>query len=329
VSLSSFLQTAKSRVPSSPSDAWGDPQLRLNLGGHLAVWCEKSASNVVTDALPWLTLHGGPGGSQSAQQVLPLRNCELSWFGFDQRNSGLSEDLPLYDLDIQRLIDDAFQIADKLNIERFRILAGSWGATLALMMAATRPDRVRGMVLRAPFIPWRSRVDAFFANLESLATGPFANAFGAKARTLEVCQRVLDAEGEELLHLCTLWSQLEEALLMTSPIPKEWSPKVSEDPLHQQKLIRKYKLQAHFLFHDSFTDPNQWQNDVLIISKHRIPVHIVQGGKDRVCPPAGAHLLHELLPHSTFTYLADAGHLSSQKSMIDALTQAVGQMRWR
>lgn len=329
MALSSFLQHAKPRVPSSPDDAWGGPQLRLNLGGHIAVWCEKPSSNITTDALPWLVLHGGPGGSLSPQQVVPLRNCELSWFGFDQRNSGSSEDLPLHDLDVQRLVDDAFQVADKLNIERFRILAGSWGATLALMMAATHPLRVRGMVLRAPFIPWRARVDAFFANLESLAPEFFAQEFGAKARTLEVCKQVLEAEGDQELRLCALWAQLEEALLLNSSFSANWTPTVPEDQAHQQRLLRKYKLQAHLLFHDSFTDPNQWQNDILSIAKHRIPLHLVQGGKDRVCPPAGAKLLHELLPHSTITQLVDAGHLSSQKSMIDALSQAVGQMRWR
>ncbi|MDH4395839.1 MAG: alpha/beta fold hydrolase [Limnobacter sp.] len=331
MALSSFLQTAKPRAPSSPVDAWGDPQLRLNLGGHLAVWCEKPASNITTDALPWLILHGGPGGSLGPQQVVPLRNCELSWFGFDQRNSGLSEDLPLQDLDIQRFVDDAFQVADKLNIERFRILAGSWGATLALMMAASHPERVRGLVLRAPFIPWRARVDAFFASLESLAPSLFAQTFGARARTLEVCQQVLESEGDQALSMCALWAQLEEALLINASLPPKANPTVSipEDQSNQQRLLRKYKLQAHFLFHDSFTDPNQWQSDISVIAKHRIPLHLVQGGKDRVCPPAGAHLLNELVPHSTLTYLADAGHLSSPKSMLDALTQAVGQMRWR
>lgn len=310
-------------------DAWGEPQLRLNLGGHVAVWCEKPASNVTTDALPWLVLHGGPGGSLNAQQVIPLRNCDLSWFGFDQRNSGLSDDLHLDDLDIQRLIDDAFQLADMLNVDRFRILAGSWGATLAIMMAATQHDRVRGLVLRAPFLPWRVRVDAFFNCLESLAPQVFAQAWGAKARTHEVCKQVLEAEGEDLLRLCSIWSALEEALLLNAPLAHNWVYRPPEDKQKQHHLVRKYKLQAHFLFHDCFTDPNQWQTDVLSLAKHKIPIHLVQGGKDYVCPPAGAHLINELLPHSQLTLLPDAGHLSSQKSMIDGLTQAVDQMRWR
>lgn len=329
MALSTFFQTAKPRLPSSPVDAWGDPQLRLNLGGHIAVWCEKPASNVTTDALPWLALHGGPGGSLSAQQIIPLRNAELSWFGFDQRNSGLSDDLPLQDLDIQRLIDDAFQVADRLNIDRFRILAGSWGATLALMMAATHPERVRGLVLRAPFIPWRARVDAFFSSLEQLAPEVYVSTFGPKARTTEVCQSVLEAEGDDLLRLCFVWSQLEEALLMNTSISLGGLGKLSEDKSFQQRLTRKYKLQAHFLFHDCFTDPNQWQTDIGSLAKSRMPLHVVQGDKDRICPPAGAHLLSELLPQSELTLLPGAGHLSSQKSMIDGLTHAVGQMRWR
>lgn len=310
-------------------DAWGDPQLRLNLGGGLAVWCEKPSSNISTDAVPWLVLHGGPGGSTSPNQVLPLRHNDLSWFAFDQRNSGLSEDLPLDDIDTQRLIDDAFQVADRLGLPRFRILAGSWGATLAIMMAAAHPDRVRGLVLRAPFLPWRSRVDAFFASLEHCSPAAYAQCFGERARTLEVCQMVLDSEGADLIALCATWSHLEEALLTNTPLAADRVVQAPTDKAQQNRLVRKYKLQAHFLFHDCFTDLNQWQADISSLAKHKTPLHVVQGEKDRVCPPAGAMLIHELLPHSFLTLLPQTGHLSYQKSMIDGLTQAVAQMRWR
>lgn len=326
-----FDQVAKFSSPDSKPDDWGPPQLSLSLGGQLAVWCEQVPNQLATDTLPWMVLHGGPGGSLGAGLVSPLRASQLDWFGFDQRNSGLSEDLPLEDIDTQRLLDDALAVADALGIKRFRVLAGSWGATLALMLAASAPERVGGLVLRAPFIPWRSRVDAFFAALEALAPERFANTFGAGSRTQTVCEAVLSAQGDALLKICAEWSAFEDALLSHRPLNGSGSA-LTEPSAGQHahtKLSRKYCLQAHFLMHDCFTTPNLWQADLDVLNQTRMPVHLVQGQADRVCPPGGAVFMHELLPHSKLTLIPQAGHLATQPSMTAALAEAVSHMRWK
>lgn len=174
----------------------------IDLGGNLAVWAEKGAEQPMVTAVkqvPWLVLHGGPGGSLGASHVAPLRFSGLSWFGFDQRNSGLSEDLDLSVIDLQRFVDDALDVADQLRVQRFHILGGSWGATLALAIAAYRPDRVASVVLRAPFIPLRPRVDAFLnplndwhqttlLNILALVHGPTPSANASMWPRQSICR---------------------------------------------------------------------------------------------------------------------------------------------
>ena len=46
--------------------------------------------------------------------------------------------------------------------ERWLVVGGSWGATLALAYAQTHPQRVSGIVLRATFLGTRTELDSAF-----------------------------------------------------------------------------------------------------------------------------------------------------------------------
>ena len=53
---------------------------------------------------------------------------------------------------LPHLIADMEAIREKFGFERWMIVGGSWGATLALAYAQAHPDRVTGIVLRATFL---------------------------------------------------------------------------------------------------------------------------------------------------------------------------------
>lgn len=251
-----FNQLASPAPKSGLAGVWSAPQVMLDLGGNVAVWAEQGsqAHSPHLRSCPWLVLHGGPGGSLGASHVAPLRFAGVPWFGFDQRNSGLSEDLDLSVIDLQRFVDDALDVAYRLGISRFHVLGGSWGGTLALAIAAYRPERVASVVLRAPFIPLRPRVDAFFEALERIAPDYFAEHFGPGARTNHVCECFDVATPEHLLELSIAWSKLETALLMGKPVHVEADRSFLTD-VQELALMRKYRLQAHFLRHDCFCPP--------------------------------------------------------------------------
>lgn len=321
-----FETLAKSAPKSGLAGVWTAPQVLLDVGGNLAVWAERGSSKPLlsgTRQLPWMVLHGGPGGSLGAAHVAPLRFAGLPWFGFDQRNSGLSEDIDLNAIDLQLFVDDALQIADRLKIEHFHILGGSWGATLALAIASYRPERIASVVLRAPFIPLRPRADAFFESLENIAPDYFADSFGLGARTDTVCECFAVATPEHLLELSIAWNKLEQALLTGTGGSFDAQKPFLTD-VQELALVRKYRLQAHFLQYDCFMSPADWNSLISTIALESFPISLVQGLNDRVCPPGGARMISEMILRSRLIELTDTGHLADSNAMMAAISAEVG-----
>src|SRR5882757_5779113 len=98
-------------------------------------------------------LHGGPGsGCQPDHRRLfdPERFHAVL---FDQRGCGRSRPKGGRDANtLPHLIADMELIREKFGFERWMVVGGSWGATLALAYAQAHPDRVSGIVLRATFL---------------------------------------------------------------------------------------------------------------------------------------------------------------------------------
>lgn len=322
-----FQKIASSAPKAGLAGVWSAPNLVLDAGGNLAIWAEQGRAQSFshsTRQLPWLVIHGGPGGSLGASHVAPIRFAGLPWFGFDQRNSGLSEDLDLSVIDLQRFIDDALEVADRLNIPKFHILGGSWGGTLALAIAAYRPDQVASVVLRAPFLPMRPRVDAFFESLERIAPDYFAEHFGPGARTDFVCECFEVATPEHLVELSVAWNKLETALL-TGKAANFDSKRPFLNDIQEFALVRKYRLQAHFLKHDCFLSPTDLDSMLSKIAQANWPLSIIQGMNDRVCPPGGSRLLSEIVLRSRLIELLTTGHLADSGDMVTAISQEVSR----
>src|SRR3954465_1139300 len=120
-----------------------------------------------TDGIAAVYLHGGPGsGCQPDHRRLfdPERFHAVL---FDQRGAGRSRPKGGREANtLPHLIADMETIRTHFRIERWMLVGGSWGATLALAYAQSHPDRVSGIVLRATFLGTRAELDQAF--LESL-----------------------------------------------------------------------------------------------------------------------------------------------------------------
>src|SRR5450631_4583309 len=105
------------------------------------------------DGIAAVYLHGGPGsGCQPDHRRLfdPERFHAIL---FDQRGAGRSRPKGGREQNtLAHLIADMETIREKFAIERWMIVGGSWGATLALAYAQAHPNRVTGIVLRATFL---------------------------------------------------------------------------------------------------------------------------------------------------------------------------------
>src|SRR5262245_27533343 len=116
--------------------------------------------------IPAVYLHGGPGsGCQPDHRRLfdPERFHAVL---FDQRGAGRSRPKGGREHNtLPHLIADMETIRAKFGFERWLVVGGSWGATLALAYAQAHPDRVLGPVLRATFLGTRKEIEAAFTDV--------------------------------------------------------------------------------------------------------------------------------------------------------------------
>ena len=79
---------------------------------------------------------------------------------FDQRGCGRSRPKGSREHNTTpHLIADMEKIREKFGFERWMVVGGSWGATLALAYAQAHPERVSGIALRATFLGTRAEVE--------------------------------------------------------------------------------------------------------------------------------------------------------------------------
>ena len=128
----------------------------LDVGnGHEIYWehCGNPAGK------PAVFLHGGPGaGCNEDHRRLFDPDCYRVLL-FDQRGCGRST--PHASLESNttwHLVDDIGSLRMKFEIDRWLVLSGSWGSTLALAYAETHPDRVSELIVRGVFTLRRSEL---------------------------------------------------------------------------------------------------------------------------------------------------------------------------
>src|SRR3989440_4911596 len=152
--------------------------------------------------IPAVYLHGGPGsGCQPDHRRLfdPERFHAVL---FDQRGAGRSRPRGGREHNTTpHLIADLETIREKFDFERWVVVGGSWGATLALAYAEAHPKRVSGIVLRATFLGTIAEIeDGFLSSLPRLYPGlfeDFLSVLPPEERTSPVqayFRRILDAD---------------------------------------------------------------------------------------------------------------------------------------
>jgi proline iminopeptidase len=226
-------------------------------------------------------------------------------------------------------VDDAVQLIAHLGCDKVNILAGSWGATVAMLLAVQQPQLIDRMVLRAPFIPFTSRIDNFFEHLESVAPKWFASVFGKNARTFEVCSQMLDNHDlDEQFNKAYCWSSLEEVALgvrSANSLPSSENIQVQFSKDHANRLLRKYLLQSHFFVSSCFWAEGDWFKNMKELNKSNIRVSIAQGLDDKVCPLDGALIIKEQFTKVELTFLESCGHLANSPNMISALVNFISR----
>ncbi len=297
-------------------------------GGHALRLTQHGAPG----GLPVLLLHGGPGSGCSPLLRRFFNPRHWRMLCVDQRGAGASQPVGgVQHNTTADLLADLRQLRQHLQIARWWVVGGSWGATLAVAHAADAPDAVAGLLLRASFLARAADIAGFFERAAAVSPAALA-AWDALAALLP------QAAGRPLLRqiakvmavqpasprqrqLAAAWWAWEQALATGSGSGSPAGPAPTGAVLDAQ--VARYRVQSHYLQHGCWLQSPSLLH--LAARVPQVPTLLLHGTADHICPAAGAQALHQALPHSQLLWVAGAGHDPSHPAMASAMLTALQQ----
>lgn len=282
------------------------------------------------EGIPVIFVHGGPGGGCTKTDRCFFDPEKYRIIVFDQRGSGRSTPhAELKDNTTDKLIDDMELIRTTLGIEQWVVFGGSWGSSLGLIYAQTYPDKVLGLILRGIFLCRQQDLDWLYQDGACHVFPDYWEDFvkpipeGERTNIIDAYYSRLTGKNElAKMAAAKAWSLWEGRCATLRP-----SAKVVESFADPHKAVSLARIEAHYFVNGGFIEENQILRDAAKLEG--IPGIIVHGRYDMVCAMENAHSLHRHWPDSELHIIRDAGHSSSEPSIIDALIRATRDMSQR
>ena len=274
---------------------------------------------------PALILHGGPGGSLNRKE---LRFFDLrKWFVilYDQRGCGKSTPYGVDSLKhntTAHLIRDMEVLRKHLDIDTWYIVGSSWGTTLGLVYAETYPKNVSGMFLRSLCLSendetkWMYQYDGA-ASIFPEAWARFASVLKPLDRkkswrvvTQKYRNKLTNSNKSRRFLPAKRWGEWEHDIVQLIPTKQ----KANDD---EALAI----LENHYFLHHSFLTPNQILKNADTLKN--IPIIVVQGRYDLICPFRSAWKLKQTLPHIHLFEVPDGGHGGRSAKVIQRMKELI------
>lgn len=278
------------------------------------------------NGLPVLILHGGPGVGCSA---LSSTLFDLSYYRvimIDQRGAGRSQ--PFAEMEENQsdyLVADMEMLREHLNIDTWLLFGGSWGSALAILYGETHPERILGFVLRGIFLA-RQRdyehlfygMGQFFPEVWQAMVEPFS--FEEQTNLIEtIYHKIMNPDPS--IHL-----PIAHSFMHYDTIGGTF--KANPDliaPLSDAEAISIARAFTYYSRNNFFLSDNQLLRNINKI-KH-LPVIIVQGRYDMICPPQEAYDLYRLWDNAQLWFIPEGGHFWSDPFIARGLREALDIMR--
>ena len=294
-------------------------------GGNLVYW--ETCGN--PHGKPAVVLHGGPGSGCSAWWRRLFDPAAYRVVLFDQRGCGRSTphaselDIDLTSNTTWSLVADIDLLRRHLDVDRWLVLGGSWGSTLALAYAERHPDRVTELILfgvttgRRQEADWlfRGGVAVFFPEQwERLRAGvPVDERDGD---IVEAYHRLLhdpdpEVRGRAAFEWC-MWESATPAWPPTTGL----APRFAE-PAYALAFAR---LVTHYVRHNAWLEDGSLLRDAGALAG--IPGILVNGRFDFQAPIANVWELKRAWPRAEIVIVDGAGHSSDDPSLTRELIRA-------
>jgi proline iminopeptidase len=285
----------------------------LDVGDGNAVYWETCGNR---DGKPAVVLHGGPGSGCAAWWTRFFDPAVYRMVLFDQRNCGRSTphaSEPTTDLTTNttaHLVADIEALRKQLEIERWLILGGSWGSTLALAYATGHPDRASELILFGVTTGRHSEWDWSFK-------GGLALFFPEQWDQLEAAVPGGDGDLVDRYHRLLgdadagVRERAAEAWCLWESATPDWPPKTGlaerfGDPRYAVGFAR---IVTHYARHYG------WLEDGVLLRNARAladtPGVLINGRFDFQAPIANAWTLKGAWPRAELVVVDEAGHGAS------------------
>ncbi len=290
------------------------------------VYFEESGN---PEGTPAVFLHGGPGGGTKPPNRQLFDPAAYRIVLFDQRGCGRSTPhASLEDNTTWRLVADIEALRQHLGIDRWLVLGGSWGSTLALAYAEAHPERVSALVLRGIFMLRQKELRWFYQEGASALYPDLWEKYLAPIPEAErgdliaaYHKRLTGDDPASRLAAARAWSTWEAGTLSLFPDDGRMEDMGADD-----FALAFARIECHYFVNQGFFEvDDQLLRDVSRI--HHIPGVIVQGRYDVVTPAMSAWDLHRAWPQADFRLVPDAGHAQTEPGIVHELVTATDRFR--
>ncbi len=299
----------------------------LDVGDGHSIYVESVGR---ADGIPAVYLHGGPGSGCQPDHRRLFDPQRFHTILFDQRGAGRSRPKGLREHNtLPHLIADMETIRRKFGVEKWLVVGGSWGATLALAYAQAHPAHVSGIVLRATFFGTREELhDVFNVILPRHYPGLHEDYLSVLPESERIdplpnfYRRILDADPAVHIPAIRAWGGTES--ILSEVAPKRTRLDRTALSSTTGPMPATPAMEAHYFVHDAFMRPRQLMENAGKLKG--IPGVIVQGRYDLLCPPACSHALAARWTDAEIRIVEGAGHSLYDPGVRDAVMKAVADV---
>jgi proline iminopeptidase len=275
----------------------------LDAGDRNLVYWEASGNRA---GRPAVVVHGGPGSGSSPFFRRFFDPARYRIVQFDQRNCGRSvphashPDVDLRGNNTDALLGDMERLRERLEIERWLVVGGSWGSTLSLAYAERHPERVSGVVLFGVTTGRHSEVDWAFR-------GGLAKVFPQQWRRLAAYAGEADVPGAIARRL----ADRDEAARREAA--REWCLWESAPALELAPRFRNAdyalafaRIVTHYVTHDLFLEDGVLLRNAGALAG--LDGVLVNARGDLQAPVENAVALSRVWPRARLVIVDEAGH---------------------
>lgn len=271
-----------------------------------------------------MVLHGGPGAGCTPDYFRYFDPEKFHIILHDQRGSGLSKPYAeLKENTTWHLVEDIEKLRQHLGLGKVILFGGSWGSTLALAYGETYPENVSGMILRGIFTSTNAELDHYYHGGTAFFFPETYQKFLEQIDQIDVknyaVQLLAKLESPDSLtqaKAAEAWARYEGKIAYLE---------ISEETINGWfefwNPLAFSRIENYYMTNKCFFEEGQLFNNAHKLVD--IPIIMVNGRYDMICPPITAYKLHQKLPKSKLYIVERAGHSADDPPIKTKLVEAV------